>query len=81
MRGPWQFEEPSCAEVGGDFWFPDKAEDSAELRLAKKICASCTHKTECLEWALENERFGIWAGTNERTRQQIRGRRNSVKSN
>ena len=72
MRGPWLFEDPACAEVGGDFWFPEKAEDTSELKYAKRICGSCTHKTECLEWALENERFGIWAGTNERNRQQIR---------
>ena len=75
MRGPWEYEEPACAEVGGDFWFPEKNEDSTELIFARRICALCTHKTECLEWALENERFGIWAGTNERTRQQMRARR------
>lgn len=80
MRGPWQFENPSCAEVGGDFWFPDKADTSNEMYLARSICGSCTHKTECLEWAVENEHFGIWGGTNEQMRVRIRKGR-SVKSN
>ena len=83
MRGPWDFEEPRCAEIGGELFFPEKSEDTAELKLARKICESCTHKTECLEWAVNNERFGIWGGTNERTRQRIRTmrRKRIVKSN
>ena len=72
MRGPWQFEEPSCAEVGGDFWFPEKNGIAIELQIAKKICASCTHKTECLEWALANEDFGIWGGTTNIERRRIK---------
>ena len=76
MRGPWQFEEPLCAEVGGEFWFPDK-EDNLDISasFAKSICHKCTHKDECLEWALGNEKFGIWGGTNEKTRQRIRSKR------
>ena len=83
MRGPWLFENPSCAEVGGDFWFPEQADTSKEMYLAKSICGSCTHKTECLEWAIENERYGIWGGTNQQTRASIRRMRKgrSVKSN
>jgi len=76
MRGPWQFEEPRCAEVGGEFWFPDKEENSdINSAFAKSICSQCLHNTECLEWALANERFGIWGGTNEKTRQRIRYKR------
>ena len=79
MRGPWAFETPACAEIGGDFWFPEKADTSSEMFLAKSICGSCTHKTECLEWAIDNERFGIWGGTTETQRQGMRVRR--AKSN
>jgi len=83
MTAPWNFTEPACAEVGGDFWFPDKADTSSEMYLAKSICGSCTHKTECLEWAINNERFGIWGGTTEMQRASIRRMRNkrSAKSN
>ena len=72
MRGPWQFEEPACAEIGGDLWFPDKNEDTREMRMAKQLCLSCTHKTECLEWAVKNEMFGIWGGKSAVERKNIR---------
>lgn len=72
MRGPWSFEEPRCAEIGTDLFFPEKNEDTVELRLAKSICNSCTHKTECLEWAIANEEIGIWGGTTTIGRKIIR---------
>lgn len=83
MKVPWEFEEPACAEVGGDFWFPDKSDSSREMYLAKSICASCTHKVDCLEWALQYERFGIWGGTTDSQRASIRRMRKnkSAKSN
>lgn len=82
MRGPWHFETPACAEIGGDFWFPEPRADDKEHQLAKTICSLCTHKTECLEWALENEHYGVWGGLGEKARKQIRARRaKSVKSN
>jgi WhiB family redox-sensing transcriptional regulator len=72
MRGPWQYEKPLCSEVGGDFWFPEQNGIAVELQMAKKICSSCTHKTECLEWALDNEDFGIWGGTTNLERRKIK---------
>lgn len=75
MRVPWEYEEPKCAEIGGDFWFPEKGEDTSEYTLAKSICHSCTHKAECLEWGINNELHGVWGGMSARERQMIRGRR------
>ena len=82
MRVPWEYEEPACAEVGGDLWFPDKGEEALYLNMVKGICASCTHKVECLEWGIANEPFGIWGGTGASQRRRMRNRRgNSVKPN
>ena len=58
--------------IGGDLWFPDKNEDTREMRMAKQLCLSCTHKTECLEWAVKNEMFGIWGGKSAVERKNIR---------
>lgn len=42
-------------------------------REAKKICESCEVRSECLQYALENdERFGIWGGLSERERRRLR---------
>ncbi len=79
MRRPEEFESPSCASVGGDFWFPDKENNEQQMRLdskfAKSVCAGCFHKVECAEWGIARERHGIWGGLVERDRRIIRNQR------
>lgn len=74
MREPWVYENPACAEVGGDFWFPEKADGSmntVEMVMAKSICRTCPHKAECAEWGIRNEVFGIWGGLTQQDRRPI----------
>ena len=88
MRGPWEYEDPSCASVNGNFWFPEKAYlqddntvfngQSEEVKLAKSICKSCTHKIECQQWGLQYELHGIWGGLSEADRRPIRARLNII---
>lgn len=88
MRGPWAYEDPSCASVGGDFWFPEFDKDALkvfnkdarqlEVQTAKSICGSCTHKVECQQWGLKHETFGIWGGLTESDRRPIRKRLNII---
>lgn len=75
MRGPWEFENPRCAEVGVELFFPEKNEDTIEMKMAKQLCLSCTHKNECLEWAIINEMHGIWGGKSAVERKRIRSMR------
>jgi hypothetical protein len=88
MRQPWEYEDPACASVGGDFWFPDRsagdgpiravnAQDT-EVRIAISVCKSCTHKTECRQWGLEHEYHGIWGGLTEGERRPIRKQLNII---
>jgi WhiB family redox-sensing transcriptional regulator len=80
VREPREYENPLCAEIGGDFWFPER--DNPENRklldpsYAKSICRSCIHKTECAQWGIKNERFGIWGGLTEYERTLLRRRSN-----
>lgn len=39
---------------------------------AKNICKGCTVKEPCLDYALNNESFGIWGGMSETERQYAR---------
>jgi len=40
---------------------------------AKRVCEECAVKQDCLEFALEtNQDCGIWGGTSEDERRQIR---------
>jgi hypothetical protein len=76
MREPRFYENPACALVGGDFWFPERADDSVNTAMAKTICGKCVHRTECAEWGIKNERFGIWGGLSENARTRIRNEKN-----
>ena len=78
MREPRLYEAPACAEIGGDFWFPEKGAESIgqiEVNYAKSICRSCPHQSECAEWGIKNEAHGIWGGLVSRERGRIRQQR------
>jgi WhiB family redox-sensing transcriptional regulator len=70
-EGPlaWQ-ADALCAQTDPEAFFPEKG---GSTRDAKKICASCPVRAQCLEYALKNdERFGIWGGLSERERRKLR---------
>jgi WhiB family redox-sensing transcriptional regulator len=73
MRPPREFENPLCAQVDGELWFPEKGDNST---VAKTICGNCIHITECAEWGIKHEVFGIWGATTDRQRRRIRRERN-----
>ena len=65
----WQ-ADALCAQTDPEAFFPEKG---GSTRDAKKICTACEVKSQCLEYALENdERFGIWGGLSERERRKLR---------
>lgn len=65
----WQ-EQALCAQTDPEAFFPEKGGSTRE---AKRVCAACEVKSECLEYALKNdERFGIWGGLSERERRRLK---------
>ena len=65
----WQ-DRALCAQTDPEAFFPEKGGSTRE---AKRVCASCEVKAECLEYALQNdERFGIWGGLSERERRRLK---------
>lgn len=65
----WQ-ERALCAQTDPEAFFPEKGGSTRE---AKRVCASCEVRSECLEYALEkDERFGIWGGLSERERRKMK---------
>jgi WhiB family redox-sensing transcriptional regulator len=65
----WQ-ERSLCAQTDPEAFFPEKGGSTRE---AKKICTGCEVRSECLEYALQNdERFGIWGGLSERERRRLK---------
>ena len=67
-RPRWHVDAP-CSQADPEAWFPEKGGSTAD---AKKICAGCDVREQCLQWALDNEeRFGVWGGHSERERRHI----------
>ncbi|MFD1720099.1 WhiB family transcriptional regulator [Amnibacterium endophyticum] len=65
----WQADS-LCAQTDPEAFFPEKGGSTRE---AKRICAQCEVRSQCLEYALQNdERFGIWGGLSERERRKVR---------
>jgi WhiB family redox-sensing transcriptional regulator len=61
----------ACRNSEGALFYPADSAERKEDRLerevvAKRICASCCVREECLEAALaRHESYGIWGGLNE----------------
>ncbi len=75
-------ERAACREYPAVLFFGlDDSETPADRRMredeAKKICAGCAVRQDCLEYALATrEPYGIWGGLTEVERKaRLRGRR------
>lgn len=67
----------ACRGSERSLFFPPDASERKEERLArelvaKRICAGCAVREECLEAALErHESHGVWGGMNELERRSL----------
>ncbi len=69
-REKWQ-DDALCAQIGTEMFFPEKGESAFD---AKKICAACPVRRQCLEYALamDENPAGVWGGTSRRERFAMR---------
>lgn len=64
----WQ-KQAVCLDQKVDLFFPERGANTQE---AKKICAACIVRSECLEYALENNiKEGVFGGMSTRDRRRI----------
>ena len=62
----------NCVGVAPDLFFGGRW-DSRSHAAAKRACAGCKVRDECLAYALDNEeRFGVWGALSERQRRALR---------
>ena len=63
-------EHALCSQTDPEDFFPEKGGSSRE---AKRICAECPVRIECLNYALRrDERYGVWGGMSERERRRLK---------
>lgn len=70
------WERAACRGMDPDLFFVGRGESLAE---ARKVCAGCSVREECLAYALDNcEKHGVWAGTSEKQRRRMRRERRAA---
>ena len=72
-RAPWNYENPVCAQVGTEIFFPEDLDEVDRINIynyadAKKICFSCSHISECADWGTLHESYGVWGGLDPKDR-------------
>ncbi len=73
VRVPWKYENPACAEVGMEIFYPEiDDDDKIHTQQAINVCKICPHLAECAEWGIKRERFGTWGGMTAIKRKKIR---------
>lgn len=67
---PWT-RDALCAQIDPDMFFADGPGGTGSAE-AKRVCAGCDVREQCLEYALrKGERFGVWGGLSPRQRQAL----------
>ncbi len=67
--------EAVCRDTDPELFFPIGTTGQALLQIdkAKEVCDECPVKVKCLDFAIEtNQDSGIWGGTSEEERRDIR---------
>jgi WhiB family redox-sensing transcriptional regulator len=71
-------DDAACRSTDPDLFFPVGTTGPAldHIAAAKSVCATCSVKVPCLEFAIEsNQDSGIWGGTSEEERRTLRRHR------
>lgn len=65
---PWM-ADAVCAQTDPELFFPELGGSTRE---AKTICARCSTRLRCLEFALEHNEVGVWGGLSNMERAKLR---------
>ena len=71
--------DPAMWTLDG-MWVPghrSTKEERQARRDCKNTCAGCPILEGCLDWALDHNEYGFWAGTTYRQRRTLRTARNA----
>lgn len=73
---PQWMAEALCAEIGSEFFFPEKGGSTAN---ARAVCAMCPVTAECLQFAVDEDlRIGIYGGLSGGQRRKLREAKRDV---
>lgn len=70
-------DRAACLQQNPELFFPVGFTEAAHFQLerAKRVCADCPVREECLQWALKlGLDHGVWGGASEEERRSIKRR-------
>lgn len=71
LHRPW-VDDANCRGLPAELFHPPRG-SARQAADAKRVCAGCTVRAQCLLFAIEtNEEHGIWGGLSERERRRLR---------
>lgn len=68
---PWR-QDAACRPYPTEWWYPADGMNWTNTRRARRICAACLVKEDCLISALRRNEDGIWGGLNIKERRAMR---------
>jgi WhiB family transcriptional regulator, redox-sensing transcriptional regulator len=74
--GGWQ-EHGLCIGADPEIFFPSHGDAGMH---ARRICAICAVRADCLEYATRADEYGIWGGLDQSQRQSLRRRQRRRKA-
>lgn len=70
---PWWVAKAACrGQLEIDLFFPTGRGYGWQALRVREVCCRCRVRAHCLAWALEHGELGIWAGTTEDCRINLR---------
>ena len=76
-------DSAECKKADPELFFPigeSSAVDRDQIQAAKKFCADCLVRGQCLEYAqMTHQDFGIWGGETENERRARRRRAAAIR--
>ena len=67
---PWRVDA-NCRKVKTELFFPNRG-DMWTQRQALDVCKGCQVRQQCFDYGFEHYERGVWGGTTERQRRQLR---------
>lgn len=67
----WQ-DRARCTEMNPELFFPERGVNGSRVEQARQVCEACEVQADCLAYALRHHLDGIWGGTSEHERRDLR---------
>ena len=80
----FQFKDANCVNVDPEVFFADgkESEDKEQVKMAKRVCANCNFRKECLKFAIDNQcLYGVYGGLTGLERRRLARRKSQAPLN